>query len=238
MASIFITRDLLPDSVFQSKLKSVGFEVHGESLIQFDPVQFTEVPKADWVFFYSKNAVRFYFEGLQNPDFWKGKQLRQGPPRKMQSVKYAAYGSATAAYLHQHHNVQVQFVGSAKPKRTAEALMVMAAGQRILFPCAKQSRHSLYKYIRYKTDAEKLIVYDNYIKEDFDIPKSDILVFTSPLNAKAYFQKYKIIKKQKIIAIGRTTSTALKRIGIPKLSIAKFPSEEALADLILESFVD
>lgn len=234
MKRIFITRDLAVDSVFKTRLEAVGFEVHGESLIQFDPVPFTEVPPTDWIFFYSKNAVRFYFDGLQRPDFWKNKQLRQGPP-KTNLVKYAAYGSATAAYLHKHHQIQAQFVGSAKPKRTAEALTVMAAGQRILFPCAKQSRHSLYKYIRYKTDAQKLVVYDNYIKTDFSIPKSDILVFTSPLNTKAYFQKYKLDKKQKIIAIGRTTSMALKREGVPKLSIAKFPSEQALADLIVES---
>ena len=178
--------------------------------------------------------MRFYFEGLQNPELWKGKKLKQGPPRKEKPIKYAAYGSATAAYLHKHHNVKVQFIGSAKPKSTAEALMTMAAGERILFPCAKYSRHSLYKYIRYKTNAKKLVVYNNYIREDFDIPDCDILVFTSPLNAKAYFGKYKWKKKQKVIAIGRTTARELKKLGISKVSIAKKAREKDLAELVLE----
>ncbi len=234
MSKIFISRALSPESLFKSKLEAADLEVHGESLIQFDPVPFQEVPPCDWVFFYSRNAVRFYFAGLQNPDFWKGKKLRQGPARREKPVKYAAYGSATAAYLTKHHQVKVQFIGSAKPSATAQSLMTMAAGERILFPCAKHSLHSLYKYIRYKTDATKLVVYDNRIRDEFDLPTCDILVFTSPLNAQAYFGKYQWKKKQKVLAIGRTTAGALKKLGITKVAVAKKAKEEALAELVLE----
>lgn len=233
MPKVFISRDLNPESIFKTQLEALGLEVYGESLLQFDPVPFTAVPETDWVFFYSKNAVRFYFEGLQNPDFWKGKQLRQGPPRREKPVKYAAYGTGTAGYLQKHHQVQVQFIGSAKPKRTAEALVVRAAGERILFPCAKNSRHSLYKYIRYKTDAIKLVVYDNHIREDFELPTCEVLVFTSPLNAEAYFAKYDYQDDQKAIAIGHTTARALKKLGLKNVGVAKKASEQALAEIVV-----
>jgi len=234
MSKIFISRDLSAESLFKSKMEEAELEVYGESLIQFDPVPFKEIPPCDWVFFYSRNAVRFYFEGLQKPELWKGKKMRQGPPRKEKEVKYAAYGSATAAYLRKHHKVKVQFIGSAKPSATAQSLMTMAAGERILFPCAKHSLHSLYKYIRYKTDAKKLVVYDNYIREEFELPTCEVLVFTSPLNAQAYFGKYKWKKKQTVIAIGRTTALALKKLGITKVAVAKKASEEGLADLVMD----
>ena len=64
----------------------------------------------------------------------------------------------------------------------------MGAGERILFPCARHSRHALYKYLRYRTNATQLVVYDNRIREDLDLPEFDILVFTSPLNAEAWFK--------------------------------------------------
>lgn len=232
MPKVFISRELSPESIFKMQLEAAGLEVIGESLLQFDPVPFSDVPETDWVFFYSKNAVRFYFEGLQNPEFWKGKQLRQGPPRQEKPLKYAAYGSGTAGYLQRHHQAKVQFIGSAKPKGTAEALMVMAAGERILFPCAKHSRHSLYKYIRYKTDAIKLVVYDNQVRANFSLPSCDVLVFTSPLNAQAFFDKYPYQSEQKVVAIGHTTGRALKKMGIRKIAIAKKASEQALAEIV------
>ncbi len=218
MAKVFISRDLSPKSTFLEALSAASHEVIGESLLQIDPVPFEQVPETDWVFFYSKNAVFHYFEGLGTP-----------PP----AHKYGAYGSATAAYLRQTYGITANFIGSAKPKATAESLATVAAGQRILFPRARHSRHSLYKYLRYKTQVQELIVYDNRMRETFELPLCDILVFTSPLNAQAYYQHYLAQSHQEVVSIGRTTAIELKKLGISRVHIARKPAEAALAEMVL-----
>jgi len=77
-----------------------------------------------------------------------------------------------------------------------------------------------------------LIVYANEVKSNFTIPYCDVLVFTSPLNVKAYFQKYPLKSKQKIIAIGKTTEKTLQQLGIKNSIIAEKPSEQALAKAV------
>ena len=81
-----------------------------------------------------------------------------------------------------------------------------------------------------------LVVYENVVKSHFSIPFCEYLVFTSPLNAKAYFQKYKFKEQQKVIAIGKTTATALKKLGVKKMVIASIPSEQALVKKLLTNF--
>jgi uroporphyrinogen-III synthase len=58
--SVFITRDLEPDSIFLTALQHAGFDVFGKSLIEFETISFEKFPKTDWIFFYSQNAVRFF----------------------------------------------------------------------------------------------------------------------------------------------------------------------------------
>ena len=79
-----------------------------------------------------------------------------------------------------------------------------------------------------------LVVYKNEIKSNFSIPTCDILAFTSPLNVKAYFQKYALQPKQKVIAIGKTTQKALQTLGIKNIVVAQQPSETGLAQSIIK----
>ena len=218
MAKVFISRALSVESTFLARVGGAGHDVIGESLLQIDPVPFATVPETDWVFFYSKNAVIHYFAGVGEP-----------PP----SCKYGAYGTGTAAYLQREYGIQANFIGSAKPKATAEALATVAAGQRILFPRARHSRHSLYKYLRYKTTVQELSVYDNRVRESFELPFCEVLVFTSPLNAQAYYGHYVSRSRQTIVSIGRTTAQELRRLGIRGVHIARQPAEAALAELVL-----
>ncbi len=51
-------------------------------------------------------------------------------------------------------------------------------------------------------------------EKKFKIPISDYLVFTSPMNAQAYYKRYKPRKKQTVFAIGATTAVALLELGI------------------------
>jgi len=56
-------------------------------------------------------------------------------------------------------------------------------------------------------------------------------VFTSPLNAQAYFARYALLEGQKVVAIGRTTAQAIADLGISNVITAPTPTEEVLAEI-------
>ena len=196
---VFISREQTTDSVFSRKLSRAGFKVHGELLITITGIPFAEIPHADWIFFYSKNGVKYFFE---NP-------LHSLPKTGGKPIpKLATIGPGTADFLEENYG-HPHFVGDGNAKTTAELFLKRAAGKKILFPRARDSRRSVQQWIEGKAVLIDLIVYDNVPKKDFDLPDFDILVFTSPLNAKAYFSKKKWKDGQKVIAIGKTTKEAL-----------------------------
>lgn len=220
MSKIFISRSLSPDSIFLQKLQAAGFEVIGESLMQFSPVRFTNLPQTDWIFFYSKKAVRFFFENLQKTDL----QI---------NAKLAALGEGTAMEI-EKQGFKPYFVGNGEPEATAINFIKVAKNQRVIFPRAENSRQSVQQLLQGQIEELDIVVYQNEPRQDFDIPECEWLVFTSPLNAEAYFQRYSTKAGQKIIAIGETTAGVLRTIGLEKIQISESPSEEALADAILQ----
>jgi len=219
MSKVFISRNLDVESVFLRKLQSIGFEVISKSLIEFSPVPFDEIPKTDWVFFYSKKAVRYFFAHSRQANL-------------KVDAKIAALGAGTAEALREWQ-VEADFTGTGEPTITARAFLQTARGQRVLFPRAQQSRQSVQQALGDKIEAVDLIVYRNEPRKDFDLPTCDWLVFTSPLNAQAYAQKYEILPEQRVLAIGETTAKALRDIGVSPVKIADAPTEEALAKAIL-----
>lgn len=225
MPKIFISRNLTPTSPFKKELADFDMEIIGHSLIQFSPTPFETIPVVDWIFFYSKNGVKFFLETFAAHMF-----LRILAEENLQ-IKWAAIGKGTAEAL-EKHQIQPNFVGTGHPKTTAQAFGTIANQQKVLFPRAKNSKQSIQNLLAAQLTIFDLVVYENAIKPSFTIPYCDILVFTSPLNAKAYCQKYPIQTKQKIIAIGKTTETALQKLGINNSIIAANPSEQALATAV------
>jgi uroporphyrinogen-III synthase len=111
------------------------------------------------------------------------------------------------------------------------AFGVVAQGQKVCFPRAAQSRESIQKTLAHTVTIVDLVVYTNTPRTDFDLPQVQILVFTSPLNAQAYFAKYTPSADQQVLAIGQSTAKALFDLGVKKLQIAPTPSEEVLAEM-------
>lgn len=221
MVNVFISRELTADSVFLQRLQSAGFEVISKSLVAFKVIRFLYLPQADWVFFYSKQAVHFFFENLQSLQLkWKG--------------KIAAMGEGTAKAV-VNKGYLVNFVGNGEPKATAALFLESAAKQKVLFPRASNSQQSIQKLVEDQLEVFDLIVYENQPRTDFELPDCDWLVFTSPMNAQAYFQKYSAKAGQKVLAIGTTTAEALKLLGVLDVIIAKEASELALAQAILDT---
>ena len=211
---IFISRELKEDSVFSTRIEAAGAEVAGQSLIEFAPVAFDVVPPCEWIFFYSKKAVRFFFEGL--------------PGEAPADVLWAALGRGTAGALLER-GIAPDFIGTGAPEGVAVAFAQEAAGLRVLFPQALHSRQSIQQLLEGKIQAASLVVYDNRPRQAFDISFCQVLVFTSPLNAEAYFGKYTLEKEQQVVAIGETTAAALHRLGVREVIVAAEPSEEGLA---------
>ncbi len=199
-------------------------EIIGQSLIHFSSTPFTDVPKADWVFFYSKNGVKFFIEQVQDsPQFLE--QIR--------AVNWAVMGKGTANQLIKY-GYQPNFIGSGHPSTTALQFGPLAAAQKVLFIQAKTSKKSVQQLLQGALTVCDLVVYNNEIKADFHIPFCEYLVFTSPLNAEAYYQKYAINQSQKVIAIGNTTAKALVKLGIQKIAIADKPTEKQMAKKVIE----
>lgn len=221
MPSVFITRELNKNSIFKKELTKVGFELISQSLVTFSPTLFYSIPPTDWIFFYSKNGVKFFFENA--------------PISLSKNIKWAVMGKGTATALLQQ-NIQADFIGNGQPKATAEAFLKIAKNQQVLFPRAKNSKKSVQNLLESQLIVHDLVVYENAIKRNFSIPNCDYLVFTSPLNATAYFQKYSWQSTQKIIAIGKTTANALKALGIHQLIIANTTSEKGLTEAVLTNY--
>jgi uroporphyrinogen-III synthase len=260
----FITRALSGASEFKKRLADAGWHAEGQSLVELSPSPFSEIPAADWVFFSSKNAVRFFFQPLKSGG---GFEL----PPDLEMAKWAALGPATAKALAEFVE-QVDFVGTGEPKSTAAAfrrvnptpdpsperrgdvegsvedtMEVIAAdstsplpsgegagvGLRILFPAARHSRQSVMSFLASDFQCVHFPIYDNRPVAEPPRSEADVLVFTSPMNAQAYFSKNKLGEKQRVVAIGETTAEALRELGISKIEIADEPSERGLAEAVL-----
>lgn len=217
--TVFISRPQPSDSPFRSILEAAGWQVIGLSLIQFRRLSIPSPPPTDWIFFYSKKGVKFFLESVETA-YMAGKKL-------------ACLGPGTAAAL-KAKGCTVDFTGTGEPSTVAEAFLKVAVGKKVLFPHARQSRQSVQSLLGEHISAISLAVYDNEARQHFTLPYCQVLVFTSPMNVAAYFKKYPIQKGQQCVAIGGATAEALIQQGLQKPIIARQPSEEAMAEAVLQ----
>ena len=221
---VFISRSL-SNRLFKEQLLAKGFTVFGESLIHFSRIPFHELPTCDWLFFYSKKGVRFFLESLID-----------GKHDLPKTIKCAAMGNGTAKALNAY-GIELDFIGNGEPNQTAKDFLVLSKNKTVVFARAKKSKQSI--QLRIEQEGVRcidLIVYDNEIRSDFEFDNSfDYLVFTSPLNVQAFFEKYDLKANQQLIAIGDTTNKALQELGFKDIKVATTPSEEALVDLLMAS---
>lgn len=195
--------------------------VEGQSLVAFNAQPFPSYPETEWIFFYSAKAAAYFQDGLQ--------QLGQAWPV---NTKIAAMGAGTAQWL-QDHKIKVQFVGTGVPEEACQQFLDQSIGKSVLFPQALHSKKSIEKLAGNQIQAFPLIVYQNRMKEDFDLIPADVLTFTSPLNAQAYYKRYPESNQQAIVAIGHTTRLALEAMGQKVMEVAKAPYESSLAEAVL-----
>jgi uroporphyrinogen-III synthase len=216
--SIFISRNLNEDSYFKRSLENQEHEICAKSLLDFEAVAFeANLENYDWLFFSSKKGVHFFFQ--QNKELPK-------------NIKIGAIGDSTANAI-KKLGFSVDFIGQENDiQKVAKNFCKQAMNTKVLFPQATNSLQTIQQHSKaYLEEIADLIVYKNVPLSDFSVPKCDILVFTSSLNAKTYCEKYQIEKTQKIIAIGKTTAKTLQSMNYHNVHLPFSADEVSLADI-------
>jgi hydroxymethylbilane synthase len=192
---LFVTKTFRENDYLPRALKGLGFEVEGKSLIEFKPIKFKELPPAEWIFFSSKHAVKYFLE--QKPDV-KGR-------------KFGCIGTSTSAEL-RAHGLRADFIGqSTDTKLVGKQFAAKVGSSKVLFPIAKDSLQSVQWQMPKRDNVINLNVYAT-LKHSAEIdPNVKIVVFTSPSNVEAYFEKNKWHEGQLSVAMGDATAAALNK---------------------------
>lgn len=199
---VFITRDLRQDSYFRHVLSGMDFQVEGKAMIETLPVPFQRIPDCEWIFFSSKQAVKYFF--------------RQKPI--IDAQKFACVGKPTADELRKYGR-RADFIGSsADTKMTGKQFASRVGSGKVLFPQAQGSMRSIQQQFVKAEQVIDLVVYETKKKNDGNMPVADMFVFTSPSNVEAWFERFTISPEQKIIAMGDATANALRQFGVRKLT--------------------
>jgi len=215
--SFFISRNLQADSQLKKFAKENNIQLIDESLISTSEIRFSFTPKTDWIFFSSKNAINYFFS--QNPEL-------------EEKVKFGVMSQVSADHLLKFGKT-AQFIGDGVDlKAIAKGFGELIKDESVLFPQAIDSLKTIQKHLSFINTCYNLFVYKTTIRTDFNIPHCESLIFTSPSNVTAYFNKYKIQPGQKIIAIGTSTKQKLSEHGIKNVLMPERFSEDGLMNVL------
>jgi hydroxymethylbilane synthase len=218
-ASVFISRNKKEAGYFYSTLHALGHRVTCHSLTRFEKIPFKGIPDCDWIFFSSRNCVKYFF--AQNPTI-------------PATVKIGSIGGATAEALVKR-GITADFTGEGPDTvaigKTFAAHVLPAS--KVLFPQSTASYRTVQKQFDDQSQVIDMVVYDTIENEEAEIPDADIVVLTSPSNAILYFRKKKVLPDQVFIPMGNSTADILKEYGISNYVLPWNTSEMALADAVM-----
>lgn len=221
-SSVFISRDIDENSYLFRALKKNNISLEGESLIRIYPIINKLDPfilkHVDWVFFSSKNGIENFFS-LE--------------PRLSKKTKFAVVGRGSEAMLKQFGH-DAAYTGQDEGIDTAEIGRVFAAANpntTVLFPGAKGSYKTIQSQMSEDIKVIDLPVYETVLADDVSKTNAEVLIFTSPSNVDAYFEKNLIDPGQRVISIGYSTGKKLEEYGV-SFSLPYSPDEIGLAEAV------
>ncbi len=183
-------------------------------------IRYSYTPQTDWIFFTSKNAIDYFF--AQNPDLPK-------------HVKYGVISKASAKHL-LNHKFAADFVGKGiSLMHIAKEFRDVLQNESVLFPQAIDSYQTIQKQLAFSNTCYNLYVYKTSLRTDIDIPYSDILIFTSPSNATAYYNTYKSDPRQTVIAFGSTTKYKLNEYNVTNVLTPNSFDEKGLVEVLVKN---
>ena len=220
MAKIFISREIQSDSPLLG-LQNYGHALVGYSCVNFQAVAFQLESFTPWYFFYGKQGVRH---------FWHG--LAPNQKKKVAAAKVGTVGSSTADYC-KSLGLSVAFNGEPYPLEFMSAEFADVLGEdRVTIARGTTSQRRIESRLK-PSQIVDLVVYQNIKNTDFPDPKADILVFTSPLNAEAYMDRFSIPADAKLVAIGESTKNRLSEHGLHAV-IPEVSTEEGIYKLLYQ----
>lgn len=196
-------------------------------MIHIEPIELPTLPKADWFFFYSKNAVECFARQ------WKEKWSHT---ISTEHILWGAMGPGTAESM-AGWGIHSDFVGHGEAAEIAEQFLAhIKPSESVLFFRAYHSRNELFRRISGHRESVSIPIYDNQLVSK-QFPAVDIGIFTSSRNAVGFLE-HNAIPTQASIAIGQPTSDTLISLGVPadKIYTAAEPTEEALLETLQKLF--
>ena len=211
--SIWISRSLAKDSIFNKLTKSSPISLTAESLIEMKIVKIDSIPLCDWIFINSAFALNSIIHLKID----------------LKSKKIAAFGESTAKYI-QKNGLKVEFIGKGTPINVAQGFSsILKSKEIVFFPSSNKSLGTVQAII----DNRNKIIVETYktFSKDKHVENHDYLVFTSPSNVEAFLLSNKV-NKQKVISIGPSTTKSLKDAGVINVVESFQSTELALADAV------
>jgi uroporphyrinogen-III synthase len=213
---LFYSRNPENSQKLDSYCKENSVKLISKSLIEFQAVHFDPNLKLfDVVFFASPRAVDFFLNGFSD----------------VSKFQIACIGESTKKHI-ENIGIQVDFFGedSTNPALVAVQFKAWVNQKKVLFPISNQSNHSISNALP-KHQFQEIIVYKTIAKTIVLTEKPDLIIFSSPSNARAYLNLNAIRSNQKVICYGQTTHKFLLSHGIEAEIIAE-PNETGVISFL------
>ncbi|MCF8276194.1 MAG: uroporphyrinogen-III synthase [Flavobacteriales bacterium] len=212
--SIFISRSLTGNSLLLAFLQENDWEFHGQSLIHVEPIPFRIDAEFDWIFIASSNGAKILLNSYSIPE----------------TTKVGVVGEATAKAV-KNFGIFPDFIGKTGNMNELGDLLARTIGRgSVLFVGADGGSEKIRSAIP-ANQRTFLPIYRTILKDDIDIPETEIVYLTSPSNAKSYSNNASL-KGKTVIAIGHTTADFLAVQGIRNVLIPASPKEEDVIKLL------
>jgi len=192
-----ITRSPEACEAWQAELNADGINLVGISFLEFQMIPITEFPTCDWVFFTSKNGVKYFFDQWEKPI----------------SCKIAAIGKATAEAIKTRSYIP-DYIPEGHINSALNVFNTIATNQTIAWVKALNSAMSVEEKLKDVKSITPVVVYENKIAAKQLNEAFDGVVFTSPMNVEGFLVHNQIKHGNLIISIGPSTSKCLKDNGI------------------------
>ena len=192
---VFITRNVHDNDGLKNALESNGFKFSGKMLVEHQPISIKKVPNTEWIFFSNVRSADFFFLG--KPDIGK--------------IKIGCQNKQVADAIRKSGH-RAQFIGGADSKMVTKQFENVSGAKSVCYPKGMRDLRS-FQDENQRIKKVDLFVFDTVKHGDFKIPKSDIIVFTSPANVLTFLEQQELTT-EKVIAYGDPTMNTLKAKGV------------------------
>ncbi len=205
---VFISKKLDEESYFKKVIRRLNWGLADEPLIQTRAIAIDKIPDYRWIFFNSKNAVKYFFD------------LEEVRVEEIRNKKIACISAGTAEYV-ERYGFSSHFIGDGTDiSQIAQAFAACCKDQRVIFPCSTISIQNIEKAINYVAEVIHFPVYETIeLSKKWEVD-FDYLIFTSPSNARAFLKSNSIALTSKMIAMGERTKRELIDRGVLEERIA------------------